>query len=391
MRNFTEEQNMFRESYRRFLEAEVVPHMERFREQGIVDRDIFKKAGDQDMLMIWPDEKYGGLGDDDFRYEQVIIEETARANVGEWYNTLHSRLVGPYFKNIGNEEQRERFLPKCVSGETILAVAMTEPGAGSDLSGMKTTAKDMGDHLVLNGSKTYISNGINADVVIVAGKYIPQGETQPANKHSMVLCVVERGMKGFERGQNLKKMGLPAQDTAELFFNDVVIPKENILGTPGKGFIHLMKGLSEERLIAGTGYVAAARAAFDVTREFVMERQIFGKRLSDIQNTQFKMAELDTEIDIFQVYIDHLVALHNKGQLTADMAAKAKLQGSEIQWRTVDEGVQLHGGAGYMQEYPICGMFTDARINRILAGSSEVMKLIIGREIFSQKYQSPLS
>ena len=391
MRNFTEEQNMFRESYRRFLEAEVVPHMERFREQGIVDREIFQKAGEQGMLMIWPDEKYGGLGDDDFRYEQVIIEETARANVGEWFNTLHSRLVGPYFKNIGNEKQRERFLPKCVSGETILAVAMTEPGAGSDLSGMKSTAKDMGDHLLLNGSKTYISNGINADVVIVAAKYIPEGETQPANPHSMVLTIVERGMTGFERGQNLKKMGLPAQDTAELFFNDVVIPKENILGTPGKGFIHLMEGLAEERLIAGAGYVAAARAAFDVTREFVMERQVFGKRLSDMQNTQFKMAELATEIDIFQVYIDHLVALHNKGQLTADMAAKAKLQGSEIQWRMVDEGVQLHGGAGYMQEYPICGMFTDARINRILAGSSEVMKLIIGREIFSQKYQSPLA
>ncbi len=391
MRNFTEEQNMFRDSYRRFLEAEVVPHMERFREQGIVDREIFQKAGEQGMLMIWPDEKYGGLGDEDFRYEQVIIEETNRANVGEWFNTLHSRLVGPYFKNIGNEEQRERFLPKCVSGETILAVAMTEPGAGSDLSGMKSTAKDMGDHLLLNGSKTYISNGINADVVIVAAKYIPEGETQPANKHSMVLSIVERGMKGFERGQNLKKMGLPAQDTAELFFNDVVIPKENILGTPGKGFIHLMEGLAEERLIAGAGYVASARAAFDVTREFVMERQVFGKRLSDMQNTQFKMAELATEIDIFQVYIDHLVALHNKGQLTADMAAKAKLQGSEIQWRMVDEGVQLHGGAGYMQEYPICGMFTDARINRILAGSSEVMKLIIGREIFSQKYQSTLA
>ena len=391
MRNFTEEQNMFRESYRRFLEAEVAPHMERFREQGIVDREIFQKAGEQGMLMIWPDEKYGGLGDDDFRYEQVIIEETARANVGEWFNTLHSRLVGPYFKNIGNEEQRERFLPKCVSGETILAVAMTEPGAGSDLSGMKSTAKDMGDHLLLNGSKTYISNGINADVVIVAAKYIPEGETQPANPHSMVLTIVERGMTGFERGQNLKKMGLPAQDTAELFFNDVVIPKENILGTPGKGFVHLMEGLAEERLIAGAGYVASARAAFDVTRDFVMERQVFGKRLSDMQNTQFKMAELATEIDIFQVYIDHLVALHNKGQLTADMAAKAKLQGSEIQWRMVDEGVQLHGGAGYMQEYPICGMFTDARINRILAGSSEVMKLIIGREIFSQKYQSPLA
>ena len=390
MRNFTEEQNMFRESYRRFLEKEVVPHMERFREQGIVDREIFQKAGEKGMLMIWPDEKYGGMGDNDFRYTQIMIEEAARANTGEWYSTLHSRLVGPYFKNIGNEEQRERFLPKCVSGETILAVAMTEPGAGSDLSGMKTKAKDMGDHLILSGSKTYISNGINADVVIVAGHYIPEGETKPANKHSMVLCIVERGMEGFKRGQNLKKMGLPAQDTAELFFDDVVIPKKNILGTPGKGFYHLMEGLAEERLIAGAGYSASARVAFDLTREFVMERKVFGGRLSDMQNTQFKMAELETEIEIFEVYIDHLVALHNKGELTANMAAKAKLQGSEIQWRMVDEGVQLHGGAGYMQEYPICGMFTGARINRILAGSSEIMKLIISRDIFSQKYQSPL-
>jgi len=391
MRNFTEEQNMFRGSYRRFLEAEVVPHMPRFREQGIVDREIFQKAGEQGMLMIWPDEKYGGLGDDDFRYEQVIIEETARANVGEWFNTLHSRLVGPYFHTIGNEEQRERFLPKCVSGETILAVAMTEPGAGSDLSGMKTTVKDMGDHLLLNGSKTYISNGINADVVIVAGHHIAEGETKPANKHSMTLVIVERGMEGFKRGQNLKKMGMPAQDTAELFFDDVFIPKENVLGIAGNGFVHLMEGLAEERLIAGAGYIASARVAFDITRDYVMERQVFGKRLSDMQNTQFKMAELDTDIDIFQVYIDHLVALHNKGELTANMAAKAKLQGSEIQWRMMDEGVQFHGGAGYMEEYPICGMFTGSRINRILAGSSEVMKLIIGREIFSQKYQSPLN
>lgn len=390
MRNFTEEQRLFRQSYRRFLEAEVAPHMPRFREQGIVDREMFQKAGELGMLMIWPDEKYGGLGDDDFRYEQIIIEETTRANAGEWYNSLHSRLVGRYFHNIGNEEQRQRFLPKCVTGKTILAVAMTEPGAGSDLSGMKTTVRDMGDHFLLNGSKTYISNGINADVVIVAGHYIPENETKPINKHSIVLCIVERGMKGFSRGQNLKKMGLPAQDTAELFFDDVVMPKENILGTPGKGFYHLMEGLAEERLIAAVGYSASARVAFDITRDFVMERKVFGQQLSDMQNTQFKMAQLDTEIEIFQVYIDHLVELHNKGQLTANMAAKAKLQGSEIQWRMMDEGVQLHGAAGYMQEYPICGMFTDARINRILAGSSEIMKLIIGRDIFSQNYQSIL-
>jgi len=233
MREFTQEQVLFRDSYRRFLEAEIVPHMQAWREAGIVDRRAFRKAGEQGMLMIWPDEKYGGLGDNDFRYEQIIIEETVRADCGEWYNTLHSRLVGPYFKNIGNEEQRERFLPKCISGEYILAVAMTESGAGSDLSGMKTSVKDIGDHYVLNGSKTYISNGINADVVIVAGKFIAEGASKPENPHSISLVIVERGMIGFKRGKNLKKMGLPAQDTAELFFDDVKIPKENLIGIPG--------------------------------------------------------------------------------------------------------------------------------------------------------------
>jgi len=387
MREFTQEQVLFRDSYRRFLEAEIVPHMEAWREAGIVDRRAFRKAGEQGMLMIWPDEKYGGLGDNDFRYEQIIIEETVRADCGEWYNTLHSRLVGPYFKNIGNEEQRERFLPKCISGEYILAVAMTESGAGSDLSGMKTSVKDMGDHYVLNGSKTYISNGINADVVIVAGKFIAEGASKPENPHSISLVIVERGMIGFKRGKNLKKMGLPAQDTAELFFDDVKIPKENLIGVPGKGFYHLMDGLAEERLIAAIGNMAVAHIGFEQTRDFVMERNIFGKKLSDMQNTQFKMAERDAEIEMCQVYCDHLVATHNKGELTANAAAKAKLLSSEVLWRMMDDGVQLHGGAGYMQEYPICRMFTDARIQRILAGSSEVMKLIIGRDIFSQKYR----
>ncbi len=385
MRNFTEEQHMFREAYRRFLETEIAPNMPKWRKEGAVDRSAFEAAGKQGMLMVWPDEKYGGMGDEDFRFEQIIIEETARADCGEFFASLHSRLVGPYFK-IGTEEQRERFLPKCVSGETILAVAMTEPGAGSDLSGMKTTAVDKGDHLLLNGSKTYISNGINADVVIAAAKY-----EADENPHSMVLLILERGMEGFERGRNLEKMGMPGQDTAELFFNDVKVPKENILGTPGKGFIHLMEGLAEERLMAAVGYIAAARHALDITREYVMQRQVFGKPLSEMQNTQFKLAELETEIDIMEVYVDHCVDLHNKGQLDANTAAKAKLQSSEIQWRMVDEGVQLHGGAGYMKEYEICRMFTDARINRILAGSSEIMKYIISRDLFSQKYVSRLA
>ncbi|MBM69642.1 MAG: acyl-CoA dehydrogenase [Haliea sp.] len=385
MRQFTEEQIMFRDAYRKFLETEIAPHVEKWREQGIVDREAFEKAGAHGFLMIWPDERYGGLGDRDFRYEQIIIEESARAGTGEWFNTLHSRLVGPYFDHFGTDEQKQRWLPDCVSGKKILAIAMTEPDAGSDLAGMRTTLLPDGDDYVLNGSKTYISNGINADLVIVAGKSDPEN-----NPHAMTLCVVERGMEGFERGRNLDKMGMKAQDTAELFFNNVRIPKENVLGEVGHGFFYLMQGLAEERLIGAVGSAINARRAFDLTRNFVMERKVFGKPLSNMQNTQFKMAEMDAEIDLVQTYVDHCVAEHNEGRLSVNMAAKAKLQATEIEWRMLDLGVQLHGGSGYMKEYPICTMFTDARINRILAGSSEIMKLIIGRDIFSERYSSLL-
>jgi acyl-CoA dehydrogenase len=335
------------------------------------------------MLMIWPAEKYGGAGDRDFRFEQIIIEETARQDCTEWYNTLHSRLVGPYLDRFGSEEQKMRFLPKCVSGEHILAVAMTEPGAGSDLAGMRTTLREHGAGFVLNGTKTYISNGINADLVIVAARCEPFEK-----QHSMALVVVERGMAGFERGRNLEKMGLKAQDTAELFFHDVHIPKENVLGEPGKGFYYLMEGLAEERLIGATGFIAAARRAFEETRSFVMTRNVFGKKLSDLQNTQFKMADLDARIELVQLYVDHCVRMHNRGALTAVMGAKAKLMASEIEWEAVDEGVQLHGGAGYMMEYPIARLFLNARVSRIYAGTSEVMRTIIGREVLSDKYRS---
>lgn len=385
MRVFTEEQDMFRQSYRKFLESEVQPHMARYNEEGIVDREVFSKAGEQGFLMIWPEEKYGGLGDNDFRYEQIIIEESVRAGVAGWGNTLHSRLIGPYFEKLGTEEQKQRWLPGCVSGETILAVAMTEPDAGSDLSGMRSNLVDKGDHFVLNGAKTYISNGINADLVIVAAKNDPEN-----SPYAVTLVVVERGMAGFERGRNLDKMGGHAQDTAELFFNDVIIPRENVLGEIGQGFAYLMHGLAEERLIVGVGSTAHARKAFDLTRDFVMQRKVFGKPLSAMQNTQFKMAEMDAEIDLVQTYVDHCVYEHNEGRLTANMAAKAKLLSTEVEWKMVDLGVQLHGGAGYMKEYPISEMFTGARINRILAGSNEIMKYVIGREIFTDQYSSML-
>lgn len=380
-REFTEEQQMFRDAYRKFLASEIVPHMEEWREAGIVDREAFRKAGEQGFLMVWPDEKYGGMGDGDFRFEQIIMEESAYARVGDWYNTLHSRLVGPYFTRFGSEEQCQRFLPRCVSGEAVLAIAMTEPDAGSDLAGMRSSAVEHDDHWVLNGSKTFISNGINADIVIVAAKTDPEN-----NPHAMTLFIVERGMEGFERGRNLKKMGLKAQDTAELFFNDVKVPKDNVLGEPGKGFIYLMEGLAEERLIGAAGYLSAAQVSFDLTLDYVRQRKAFGKPLTAFQNTQFKLAEKRSELDFAQVYVDHCVKSFNAGQLTAVDAAKAKLVTSELQVSMAELGLQLHGGHGYMDEYPISRQYTDAKISTIYAGSSEVMKIIISRDFTGDDY-----
>ncbi len=383
--HFTEDQLLFREAYRNFLREEIAPYMDQWRKEGIVDREAFRKAGALGFLMIWPDERYGGLGDTDFKYEQIIIQETVRAGCFDWYNTLHSRLVGPYFEKLGTPEQKDRYLTAGVSGEVIFAIAMSEPDAGSDLAGMRSILREEGDHYVLNGAKTYISNGINADAVIVVAKV-----AGAESKHAMTLCIVDRNMAGFKRGANLEKMGLKGQDTAELFFDNVRIPKENILGQPGKGFYYLMDGLAEERLICACQSAAHARHAFNITRKFAMERKAFGKTISAFQNTQFKMAEMDAELDMLEVYIDHCVALHNYGTLTANAGAKVKLLASEIENRMVDLGVQLHGGAGYMEEYEISRMYTDARVSRIYAGSSEIMKLIIGRDVFSDRYKSIL-
>jgi acyl-CoA dehydrogenase len=381
-REFTEEQHMFRDAYRKFLAAEIVPHMEGWREAGIVDRQAFRRAGEQGFLMVWPDEEYGGMGDTDFRFEQIIIEETAYARAGDWYNSLHSRLVGPYFTRFGSKEQCARILPKCVSGEHILAIAMTEPDAGSDLAGMRSHATEQQDHWLLNGSKVYISNGINADIVIVAAKTDPDN-----NPHHMTLFIVERGMEGFERGRNLKKMGMKAQDTAELFFHNVKVPKANVLGEPGQGFIYLMKGLAEERLMGAAGYLAGAQLSWDLTADYVRERKAFGKPVAAFQNTQFKLAEMRTQLDILQSYVDQCVKSFAAGELTAVDAAKAKLVTSEVQVAMADLGVQLHGGAGYMDEYPISRQYTDAKVSTIYAGSSEIMKLIISRDCLSDDYK----
>jgi acyl-CoA dehydrogenase len=372
---FDDEHEMFRDSVRSFLQNEIKPHSDRWHEQGIVDREAYTKAGEMGLLLMWADEKYGGAGVSDFRYEQVLIEENAKYGDAGFFMTLHNRLVGPYLGELGTDEQKQRWLPKCVLGESILAVAITEPGAGSDVAGLRTRAEDKGDHFLLNGAKTYISNGINADLVVVVAR------TEPAGGRGLSLFVVERGMEGFERGPKLKKMGLKSQDTSELFFNNVKVPKENLLGELNRGFYHLMHFLAEERLIGAVGYVAVANAAFDLTMEYIKDRKAFGRTIADFQYTRFKMADMRMQIDIAQTFVDQCVLAHNKGELSAEDAAKAKLFTSELEGRVVDDCLQLHGGAGYMDEYPICRMYVNARVSRIYAGSSEIMREIIARSI----------
>jgi alkylation response protein AidB-like acyl-CoA dehydrogenase len=290
-----------------------------------------------------------------------------------FYLQLHSGLVAPYIAGLGTEEQKVRWLPACARGEKILAVAMTEPGAGSDLAGMKTTAEDRGDHYVLNGSKTYISNGQLADLVIVAAR------TDPNQRYGLGLLVVESGMEGFARGARLKKVGLHAQDTSGLFFDNVRVPKSNLLGVVNKGFAYLSQFLAGERLIAAVDGVALAQTAFDLTLDYIRQRHAFGQPIGTFQNSRFTMAALRAEIDSVQTFIDQCVLEYNADRLTGDLAAEAKLLGTELAGKVADACVQLHGGAGYMDEYRIARLFCDARVMRIFAGTSEIMKEIIGR------------
>lgn len=372
---FDEDHEMFRDASRAFLINEIKPHVDKWDEQEIVDREAFLKAGEQGLLCMWADEKYGGAGISDFRFEQILLEENAKHGDVGFFMFLHNRLVGPYIGDLGTDEQKERWLPKCVSGEYILAVAMTEANAGSDISGIRTKAEDKGDHYLLNGSKTFISNGILADLVIVAAK------TDANSSHGISLLVVERGMQGVERGKNLKKMGMHSQDTSEMFFTNVKVPKENLLGEWNRGFYHLMHFLAEERLLSAVGALANSEAAYDVTLEYATDRRVFGKAVADFQVNRFKFADMRMEMDVCQAFIDRCVMVHNDGQLTADDAAKAKLFATELEDRVTDQCVQLHGGNGYMDEYPISRMYTAARVSRIYAGSSEIMREIIARSI----------
>ncbi len=372
---FEEEHDQFREQVRRFMQAEYAPHVERWREQGICDKEAFLKAGEQGLLFMWADEKYGGLGMKDFRFELIVAEELIRnADLG-LFLPLHSRLVGPYIGELGTEALKDKLIPKCITGEAILGIAMTEPGAGSDVSGIKTRAVRDGDDWVINGSKTYISNGINGTHFVVAARTVPD------KKHGLGLFVVEADMPGFKRGRNLNKMGLKAQDTAELFFENVRVPAENVLGDPERGFYSLMHFLAEERLISGSQSLAHAQVAFDVTMQYILERKAFGRPIAAFQNSRFKMAEMRTQLDVAQTFTDQCVMLHNDGKLTAEIAAELKYHNTEVESFVMDECVQLHGGAGYMDEYRISHMFTDARVSRIYAGSTEIMKEIIGRSL----------
>lgn len=375
-RIFDTDHELFRDSVRRFMQKEITPHVERWREQGQVDREAYLKAGEQGYLLMWAPEEYGGSGLTDFRYELIIYEENLRHGDYGFYLQLHSRMVGNYLGKFGSDEQKQRFLPGAARGEIILGVAMTEPGTGSDLANIQSRAENHGDYWLLNGAKTYISNGLLGDLFVVAARTSAAGE-----KPAIGLFLVERGMAGFERGRKLDKMGLHCQDTAELFFSDVKIPKNNVLGDPRKGFAQLMQCLAEERLIIAACSIAHAQVAFDITLEFIQERKAFGRPIGTFQDARFKMADMRANIDAIQAFVDSCVTLHNDAALTAELAAEAKYLATELEGRVLDTCVQLHGGAGYMNEFRICRMYTDARVTRIFGGTSEIMKEIIGRSL----------
>jgi alkylation response protein AidB-like acyl-CoA dehydrogenase len=375
---FEAEHDMFRDSFRTFVAKEIAPNVERWEADGIVPRELFTAAGASGFLGMAIPEAFGGGGVDDFRYNLVIGEEVQRAGAGGagLGLTLHNDVCLPYLLSLCTDEQRQRWLPGIASGELITAIAMTEPGIGSDLASMATSAIRDGDTYVVNGSKTFITNGINADLVITAVK------TDPNQKHKgMSLLVLERGMRGFERGRNLAKVGLHSQDTAELFFTDVRVPATNLLGTEGAGFLHLVHNLPQERLSLAASAVAGAQAALGWTLDYVKDRTAFGQPVGSFQNSRFKLAEMRTEIDIAQVYVDRCVDALNDGELTATEAAEAKWWCTELHKRVVDTCVQLHGGYGYMLEYPIARAYADVRITTIYGGTTEIMKEIVGKSL----------
>ncbi len=370
------EHDAFRAMVRDFLAKEVVPHHEAWAEAGIVDRSVWLKAGEQGLLGMDVPEEYGGGGVKDFRYNAILAAEVSRVGASGLGFGLHNDVVAPYLIDLCTDEQKARWLPRFVTGEIITAIAMTEPGAGSDLQGLQTTARRDGDDWVLNGSKTFITNGINADLVIVVARTDPE-----AGARGFSLLVVERGMPGFERGRNLDKIGLKAQDTAELFFDDVRVPSANVLGTEGHGFFHLMNNLPQERLSIAAVAVAASRLILDLTVDYCKSRTAFGRPIGKFQNTRFELAEMHTEVSIAETYLEKAILEHNAGRFSVEDAAMAKWWTTELQKRVVDRCLQLHGGYGYMLEYPVARAYLDSRIQTIYGGTTEIMKEIVGRSL----------
>jgi alkylation response protein AidB-like acyl-CoA dehydrogenase len=370
----------FGEAFRAFADKEIVPNYLDWEEAGITPREVFREAGRSGFLGMSIPEEYGGGGVDDFRFNQILDEQIADAGItGSGLGlSLHNDTCLPYFLSFADAEQKKRWLPGIASGELITAVAMTEPGAGSDLAGMRTTAKRDGDHYVVNGSKTFITNGINSDLVITA---VQTGGDSSDRRGGMSLLIVERGMPGFERGRNLSKVGLHSQDTAELSFTDVRVPVENLLGAEGDGFGQLTQKLPQERTSIAVSALAEAKAAFKETVQYVRDRKAFGTPVSSFQNTKFVLADLATEIDLAQVFIDRCVDRLIAGRLDAADAAKAKYYCTELQGRVMDRCLQLHGGYGFMDEYPISRRYRDARVTRIYGGTSEIMKSVISKSI----------
>ena len=375
-RLFSPEHEEFRASFRRFLEKEVIPRHEAWEERGYVDREVWASAGANGFLCPSMPEQYGGSGADRL-YSMAMMEETSKARTTGLGFSLHSEIVAPYILKYGTDEQKQRFLPRMARGEIIGAIAMSEPGVGSDLQSVKTNAvKDAEGNYVLNGAKTFITNGWNADLVIVVAK------TNPAlGAKGTSLLLVERGMKGFDKGKRLKKLGLKAQDTSELFFDNVHVPASNLLGVEGQGFIYLMQELPWERMQIAIGATASAQQAIDDTFAYVRDRKVFGNSVASFQNTRFKLAEMQSQVQMARVFVDHCMGLLLAGELDAPTASMAKLNCTDMAGKVIDECLQLHGGYGFMWEYPIARAYADTRVSRIYGGTNEIMKEVIARSM----------
>ncbi|GGC99490.1 acyl-CoA dehydrogenase [Thalassobacillus devorans] len=372
-----EEHEILRESLRKFLEKEAYPYFNEWEQDGLIPRSFWKKMGDLGCLCPWLDEEYGGFGAD-FGYSVVINEELEKVGTGLIGIGLHNDIVVPYLEQYGTAEQKKRWLPKCASGEIITAIAMTEPGAGSDLAGIKTSALRDGKDYIVNGEKTFITNGIQADLVLVVCKTDPKAD--PAHK-GVSLLVVEKNTLGFTKGKKLNKIGLHSQDTAELIFEDARVPTDNLIGKEGEGFYYLMKNLQQERLIVAIGGIAASERMLKITTQYVKERKAFGKSIASFQNTQFKLAELETEVEIGRTFLDRVVDSHIKGEDVVKEVSMAKWWITDLTKKVAAECMHLHGGYGYMEEYEIARRYRDAPVSAIYAGSNEIMKQIIAKKM----------